>query len=149
MSKYWTGLRNVGSFQVSGHPFMTGSVNLDNQKVHLVAFPFVTQNITIINTSASGSFRVHLHSGSSTAVTTPGHLGAQTMDGDSDIITGRHYINVPSGDASLTMNIKCSKIYISNSSSADNLAYQVFAELTNIPTGSMYNLTSSGIITGR
>lgn len=35
------GLRNVGSYQISGHPFVTGSDYLDNNNVHMIEFPYL------------------------------------------------------------------------------------------------------------
>jgi hypothetical protein len=141
------GLRNVGSYQVSGHPFITGSDNLDNNKVHMVEFPYVCKSFTVINTNANSGedLRVHFESGSATAVGVPGDVGAQTIADSRDVIVNFHYITVPAGNASLTMDTRCTKFYISNGSGTDNLKYQVFAELTSIPVGSMYHLTGSGI----
>jgi hypothetical protein len=46
MSKYSVGLRNVGSYMVSGQPYITGSaVNAGDQIK--IEFPFVTKNVTI------------------------------------------------------------------------------------------------------
>ena len=144
---YSVGLNNVGSYQVSGAPWITGSANLDDEKVHMVEFPFVTKSFTVINNNTTNGYdiRVHFDSGSSTAVTVPGEHGAQTIADSDPQIANHHYITVPSGYASLTLNVKCSKVYISQNSNSNNLKYQVFAELTKIPTGSMYTLTGSGI----
>ena len=138
------GLRNVGSYQVAGHPYMTGSVNLDDGFVHMIAFPYVSRAITVINTSLSGSFKVHFHSGSQEGFAGSG--GAAIMNGDSDVITGQNFIEVPAGHGSLTMDVKTDKFFISTTGSGNNLGYQVFAELTSIPTGSMYTLTGSGVL---
>jgi len=145
--KYTAGLRNVGSYQISGHPFITGSTNLDTGKVHGVMFPYVCKSFTVINNNTSNGYdiRVHFQSGSATEVTVPGDAGAQTIGTGIDVISGLHFITVPAGNASVTMNVKCSTIYISQATGNNNLSYQVFAELTGIPTGSMYHLTGSGI----
>tara|TARA_R100001082_G_scaffold69156_1_gene39205 strand:+ start:667 stop:1131 length:465 start_codon:yes stop_codon:yes gene_type:complete len=142
------GLRNVGSYQVSGTPWITGSANLDDGKVHMIEFPYVSKSFTVINNNTTTGYdiRVHFHSGSSTtALTVPGEGGAQTIAAGCDVIAGNHFITVPSGYASVTFDAKCAKFYISQATSNDNLSYQVFAELTQIPTGSMYHLTGSGI----
>ena len=142
------GLRNVGSYQISGHPFITGSSNLDDGKVHLVQFPFVCKSFTVVNTNTTSGYniRVHFQSGSGvTAVTVAGETGAQTIASSADVIAGFHYVTVPAGNSSLTMDARCEKIYVSNGSGNDNLSYQVFAELTTVDTGSMYHLTGSGI----
>ena len=89
------GLRNVGSYQVSGHPFITGSTNLDNGKVHMVEFPFVAKTFTVINTSSNSGedIRVHFQSGSGAGspVTAPGEHGAQDIaNAQSDVIEKFH-----------------------------------------------------------
>ena len=142
------GLRNVGSYQVSGHPFITGSTNLDNGKVHMVEFPFVCKSFTVVNTNSNSGedIRVHFQSGSAVApMTVPGDAGAATIATTDDVIVGFHYVTVPAGNSSLTMSTRCHKIFISNGSGTSNLKYEVFAELTNISVGSMYELTGSGI----
>ena len=141
------GLRNVGSYQVSGHPFITGSTNLDNGKVHAVFFPFVCKSFTVINNNSNSGedLFVHFESGSATAVTAPGDTGAQDILATDDVIAGFHYVTVPAGNSSVTLDTRCKKIYISNRSGTNNLKYQVFAELTTINTGRMYHLTGSGI----
>jgi len=143
--KGYVGLRNVGSYQVSGTPWITGSANLDTATVHMVEFPHVSKSFTVINTNTTGSFRVHFQSGSATAVSTPGEWGAQTSAAADDVIAGFHYITVPEGNAAVTFDVKCKRFYISNLSGLNNLTYQVWGELTQIPTKSMFNLTGSGI----
>ena len=144
---YTAGLRNVGSYQVSGAPWVTGSIELDHNTVQMISFPYVTKSITVINpNSTSGhDIRLHFQSGSVTAVTGDGHTGEQTIADTVDVIVNNHYITIPPGNGSVTLNVKCAKIYISNGSGTSSLDYQVFAELTQIPTGSMYALTGSGI----
>ena len=106
------GLRNVGSYQVSGRPWVTGSTELGTAKVHLIKFPTVAKSFTVINTNASGDIRVHFQSGSNATA----------------------------------FDTKCADVYISNpEGGTDNLDYQVFAELTNIPRARMFHLTGSGL----
>ena len=148
------GLRNVGSYQVSGQPFLTGSLNLDVGKIHMVEFPFVTKRIQVTNVSPGSQFiMVMFNSGSGTTeITVPGAPGEQNFTNTRDTFTNFNYVPV-TGSATLDMNVKCKKIYIANLSNearfagvnADNAAYAVFAELTNIPSERMYHLTGSGI----
>ena len=146
------GLRNVGSYQVSGMPWMTGSSGLDHAKVHLVEFPYVTKRVLILNVStgslnsgATDSILVHFESGSgTTAVTVPGSAGAQIIAAGSDVISGFHYYPI-NASGSLDMNVKCKKLYISQFTGNPDKAYHVLAELTNIPTRRMPALTGSGI----
>ena len=143
------GLRNVGSYQVSGQPFITGSENLDAGTVHLVQFDTVAKSFTVINNNSNSGedIRVHFNSGSGvTAVTVPGDAGKQTIAAGADVYSGFHYVTIPAGNGSMTFDVKCNKFYISNPPGAtDNLKYQVLAELTNIPSSRMYHLTGSGI----
>mgnify|MGYP003660889072 FL=1 len=141
--KYTVGLHNVGSYQSSGKPFITGSAHSAADRVHMIEFPSVSKSFTVINTNAvSQDIRVHFQSGSDTAVTAPGLSGQQTTDDANDVFAGNHFISV-AADASLTMDVKCKQFYISTKTA--DTSYQVFAELTNIPTSRMYHLTGSGI----
>lgn len=142
------GLRSVGAYQVAGHPFITGSTNLDTAKVHMIKFPYVSKSFTVINnnTNSGEDIRVHFQSGSGVDhMTKAGDTGAATIDADDDVIAGLHFVTVPAGYASVTFNVKCARFYISQATGTNNLTYQVFADLTSINTGSMYHLTGSGI----
>jgi len=142
----YVGLRNVGSYQVSGTPFITGSANLDDGKVHRISFPYVTKSITVINTSTTNGYDLDIHFSEGSPITaSPKGGGIGTITATSDVAKNNNYITIPAGNASLTMDVKSKFLYISNRSGNDDLSYQVFAELTQIPTGSMYTLTGSGI----
>ena len=127
------GLASTGQYQASGHPYITGSTILNNGMEHVITFPTVTRSITVINRpSGSGEapdIRVHF------AATGSGH-----------VIKNDHYITLTSNKDSMTMNVKCSRLYISRD---DGLAtagsYTVFAECTGINPQEMYPLTGSGI----
>jgi len=141
------GLRNVGSYQVSGTPYVTGSgaSGIATEKIHMQKFPYVTKSLTIIN-PGSVDLLIHFQSGSGVAAfTKAGLVGQKTYSSTSDVISGFHYITVPSGDGAVTFDVKCSKIFISNPDNSTAGQYEIFAELTQIPTGSMYKLTGSGI----
>ncbi len=143
------GLSNVGSYQVAGHPFITGSRNLLNTKVHMVEFPYVSSQFTVINQTPTSEhyIRVHFSSGSGidNPVTSPGAGGAQTFSKDSDVYRGDHWVTLSGSGDSVTFHSKCTKFYISNIDHGGTCAYQVIADLTNIPAARMYHLTGSGI----
>mgnify|MGYP003129593396 CR=1 FL=1 len=144
MSEYRNrvGLRNVGSYQISGHPFISGST-IGANKCHLIEFPYVARSITVINTGTSNDIRLHFQSGSSTtAITVPGSSGEQTIISTSDVIEKKHFISVPSSDGSVTLDVRTKNVYLS---SVGGSTYEIFAELTSIPTQNMYHLTGSGI----
>jgi len=120
------GLSSAGSYQIAGTPFITGSTIASGQEVE-IEFPNVTRSITIINKDASSDdIRVHFQS-KDTART----------------IAGIHYITLDSLNSSLTMNIKCSSVYLSAPGS--DATFEMYAELTGIGDRSMFPLTGSGI----
>lgn len=148
--RYDVGLHNVGSYQASGKPFITGSTFADDDKCHMIEFPSVCKSFTVINTTAGGSgdIRVHFQSGSgTTAITVAGAAGAQDIAAASDVIAGLHFITVPDDQGSITMDVKCKRFYISGDigGGGQTPSYQVLAELTNIPAARMHPLTGSGI----
>jgi|18_taG_2_1085343.scaffolds.fasta_scaffold25345_1 hypothetical protein len=130
---YGVGLRNVGSYQVSGHPFLTGTTGDGAAGTEVkISFPFVTKNITIIS---SGSF--------DTATTENSLKVHFNSDSDGDVLSGFHYITLDSEEDSMTFDVKCKEIYITNVT--NNASWQMYATLTNIPTDRMYALTGSGL----
>ena len=127
-NKYNVGIHNVGSYQVSGWPWITGSVMQASTAVD-IEFPMVTKSITVIASGTmAGQLRVHF--------LPTGAAGR--------VIAGKHYITLDAAKDSITANVKCNKISISNT--ADGVAaFELLAELTNIPAGAMYTLTGSGV----
>jgi len=113
---------------VSGFPYITGSADIDKDEEDMIEFPRVTRSITVINRGAP-DLRIHFVSEAD----------------DSTVISGYHYITLTEAKDSMTMNVKCKRIYISNPD-ANNGSYEVFAELTGINvTPTELNLTGSGI----
>jgi hypothetical protein len=128
------GLGSVGSYQIAGTPYMSGSTDIDDGDVDTVVFPAVTRRVLVRNTSTSGSLRVH--------------FGTK---GEGRIVNGFHYITLqPIGHLSgvlsqLDMEVKCDHLFVSNDSGKDNCSYEVFAELTGINRSNMFHLTGSGV----
>ena len=124
--KYGVGLRNVGSYQVSGHPYVTGSTDMGSADTEVkIQFPYVTKDVTII-ASGSSIIKVHFNSNS-----------------DGNVLNGDHFITLDSDEDSFTFDVKCKEVYLTNVSA--NAAFQLYASLTNIDTSNMYNLTGSGL----
>jgi len=147
------GLRNVGSYMVAGHPFLTGAVAM-HSIAHAPAgvsssagmfrtdgagtaaspaelrinFPYVTKSINVITSGSSALLRIHFDTM---------HQGGQR------IIPGNHFIQLDGDEESFELSTKCSTMYLSTLNTTTG--FQLYAELTNIPTGSMYTLTGSGI----
>jgi hypothetical protein len=123
----YDGLGTTSAYQVSGQPFITGSDNLDAGHEHLIVFPNVTKSITVTNHTGDG-LRVHF-----------------AATGSGDVVVGRHYAVLDANNESITMNVKCTELFISNGTENDNISYRVIAELTPIQIDEMYALTGSGI----
>ena len=122
---YDAGIGNAASYQVSGHPWVSGSSNLAHSTEEIkVSFPFVTKTITVAQ-SGSGTLRIHFVPTGS--MNTPANCYWQ-LDSDED---------------ALTLNVKCKEIYLSPGSGTPG--FQVLAELTRIDTARMFDLTGSGI----
>ena len=119
---YDAGIGNVGSYQASGHPWVTGSDI--NATTHTISLPFVSKALTIINT---GSTELSLHFLNNTNA------------------KATHYITIKNTGSlaqGYTFPIKCSTFYLT---AAGNSGYQIMAELTRIDTARMFALTGSGI----
>jgi hypothetical protein len=127
------GLASVGQYQSAGHPYVTGSETLNDGAEHQITFPTVTKSITVINRP----------SGSGDAPDIRVHFAAT---GSGNVVGGQHYILLTSNKDSMTMNVKCSRLYISrDDATAGAASYTVFAECTGIDPIEMYPLTGSGI----
>mgnify|MGYP003628989991 CR=1 FL=1 len=127
MLNYSVGLHNVGSYQVSGIPFITGSSVLGSGEEHKITFPMVARNVTVVNHS-TGSVRVHFNS--------------KNVD---NVYGGKHYVELDSDEDSISMSVKCKELFVSAQGGGANREYRVIAELTQIPTNRMYALTGSGL----
>ena len=129
--KYNAGLGAVGSYQVSGKPWITGSNNgLASGEEDTITFPTVAKAVTIINTDTQNAdLHVHFNSKSS-----------------GNVSGGLHYIALTDRRDSITLACKCTKIYLSCPSWGGGPAsYSVLAELTGIADTEMLILTGSGL----
>jgi hypothetical protein len=119
------GIGNVGSFQVAGTPFLTGTATISNGTEFRIDFPAVTKNIKVFCTHADNSIRVHFDS-----------------KDDGSTISNKHFLTITSG--SVDLGVKCKTIYISNASGGAS-SFELYAELTGIESEMMYDLTGPGI----
>jgi hypothetical protein len=90
-----------------------------------VLFPAVTKKIRVYCTNANRSVRVHFDS-----------------QADGNTISNLQFYTITSG--SIEMDVKCKEIYISNASGGAS-SFEIYAELTGIEPGMMFELTGSGI----
>jgi|TARA_R110000824_G_scaffold285090_3_gene473304 hypothetical protein len=121
------GLRNVGSYQVSGHPYVTGSIIKAGEEVR-VQFPNVTKKVTVIGSgSSTNDLRIYF-----VPETAAGYVARS-----------HHYISLDSHEDSIEFDIKCKEIYLKAPKAA--AGYQLYASLTFITSSAMFELTGSGI----
>jgi hypothetical protein len=149
MANYTVGLNNVGSYQVAGRPYISGSDAHHGGLEKVYEFPTVTNNIRITNFSSvkktseglvAADFeeiRVHFHS--------TGSSGNQPHSGTPHVITANHYQILSGSIRELDMNVKCRRIYISAPDAGSDRSYRIVASLTQIPAHRMYELTGSGL----
>jgi hypothetical protein len=130
------GLRNVGSYQISGHPYMTGAAMAAGEE-YKISFPYVTKKITVtFSGSIAGAGAVR-------------HARVTFVPSGSagDVIDTFHYAFFDGHEDSQEFDVRCKELYVSTNSGATltDAAFFVYASLTTIPTSSMYALTGSGL----
>jgi hypothetical protein len=112
---YTAGLGNVGSYQASGTPFVTGGI--DATSTHKISFPSVTSWIVVSNVASSVDCKIGFSS-----------LG----------VTGTNYLLLDGGQISEPLRVKVTEIYLSGGSPVS-----VMAGLTGIAPNSINNLAVS------
>ena len=123
---YSVGLSHVGAYQVSGIPYITGSVLPSAADSSLrFEFPTVTKSL-IVRTNDTVDVRIHF------APYTASFGYANGASADDNYI-------VLSGAGQVELNVKCKEVFIS-SPSATTETVEIYAELTNIPASRMFNL---------
>tara|TARA_R100001440_G_scaffold39749_2_gene59289 strand:+ start:216 stop:632 length:417 start_codon:yes stop_codon:yes gene_type:complete len=122
--KYGTGLSNVGSYQVSGKPYLSGGIAITKATSPLtVEFPNVTRWLYI---SSSGPVKVGMS-----------EAGVDAING------GTNYFTVDTGNGqNLPMlELKCTAVFLSSSA---NQTVDIAAGLTGIPTERIDRISPSG-----
>jgi len=126
--QYRAGLQNVGSYQVGGTPFLTGGVSATSTEAKIV-FPNVTKNVLVTNTSGSIGLRVHFNPSA-----TP------------NVISGHHFFTLSNKGDNITLNSKCTEIYISLEVPGGTAgSFELVADLTGIRDVEMFALTGAGL----
>lgn len=119
MQLHRPGIGNASSYQVSGKPFLTGSVAAPGSAGTPVeiSFPQVTKKIIVTNTGNQ-----HLRVGFSSA----------GVKGSNFTLVHLHTGGTPSDFGTLELEVKCTSVFLlSNDTSATSFC--LAAELTNIP----------------
>ena len=123
------GIADVGSYQVSGLPFIaTGEVAANGDPDTVIAFPSVTKSLIIENRADSALKLLQIHFGSTA---------------NSAVSNGR-IITIPGGGTALSrivLDVKCKELFLTTpAAQGDAVLYQVFAELTGIDTAQMIEI---------
>lgn len=126
------GVNNVGAYQVSGVPYLSGSTLLTsnfgtNDAEVRFQFPTVSRAITVINTG-NAEIKAHFNS-----------------LGDGNVSGGLHFVSLPAARDSFTFNVKAKEVFVSLVTAGTDGECQVIAELTSIPTRDFPTLTGSGL----
>ena len=127
---YTAGINNVGSYQVSGRPWVKTYTGIGSGVDTKASFPKVTKSITIVNMA---NVEIHIY----------------FADPDSNSggpKTGKHYIALDSKEDSFTMNVRVKEIFVE--SQAGSSAFTIYAELTNIEAEVMYSYDVDSDIEG-
>lgn len=140
--KYTPGLGSVGNYQVSGTPWITGSViaasgNASplNSSTQHIAFPYVTKEVTVVNRGVT-ELEIHLAN----------DAGAHGVPN----LGGHKFVIPPSGTvhgaplARQAFDMKTKDLFITNRGDSAG-GYQIYASLTRIDRARMFELTGSGI----
>lgn len=121
------GLGNVGSYQVSGYPYITGSA-ITGSTEFVARFPTVASHVKVQTVGAGGGGHIRVHFNSITGT---------------NVVSGNHWWHV-ADDQPFEADVKCKELYITHDHGG-TVEFRVFAELTNIATGDMFVLTGSGL----
>jgi len=129
-----SGLYNVGAYQISGIPYITGNVISAGQQ-HAYFFPHVTSRIQVQVFDNSASLQ-HIRV----------HFAPDTVN--NKVVSNKHWwqvgTNVNSANNLLDTRVRTNTLYISfDSGSTAN--YQIFAELTTVSSNDMLVLSGTGI----
>ena len=119
---YTVGLNNVGSYQVSGMPFATGSI--DATTAVKIEFPYVTRWVQLYNHAASNHCRVG--------------FSQEGVEGTNYFRLGSNAGNEGSQN-SARLELKITEIWLSGANGVD-----IVAGLTNIPVERINSISPSG-----
>jgi hypothetical protein len=137
---YSVGVQNVGSYQVSGRPFITGSylegaattvpnsIPVAGDSQILVGLPTVSKSLTVWNRSNDAAAKLRVTFASTGSMTNYPANGC--------------YYELAQNE-SMTLSVKCKEVYLS--AIGAEVQWKLYASLTNIPAKVMYALTGSGI----
>jgi hypothetical protein len=127
---YGVGLQNVGSYQVSGIPYVTSSITAPSNAgtPTEVPFPDITQRIVVSNVNTASALRVGFSSNG---------------------VKDTNYFIIPAASSSVVhptqeFRVKVSSIFLLSHTTTPTSA-SVLAELTNISTSHLQNSGPTGL----
>jgi len=115
---YKVGLGNAASYQVSGKPYASGSIDAtvaNADGATKVGFPSVTSWIVVSNKSVD-----------------PCKIGFSANGVSNDVLASNFFFTVPSGSMSPRLELKVSELWLSGSSDVDVIAGLTGIDLTQI-----------------
>jgi len=126
-----SGIGAVGSYQVAGVPWITGSGanGLPGDEEHKIEFPSVAKSVLVMLNDPT-TFSPIIVSFNAT--------------GSGNVVGGNHFYPLDANRDAVSFGVKCKEIYISNTTATPS-GYIVVAELTGISCNEMFNLTGSGL----
>jgi hypothetical protein len=125
---YGVGLQHVGSYQVSGKPYLSGAAGVTTTASSRFQFDTVTKSIRVRNTGGTNSlYLAFAPSGS-------GEFPADYSNGSGD---SKNFILIKAGEE-VNLNVKCREIFVYSAAGTTDVA--VYAELTHIPSARMFSL---------
>jgi hypothetical protein len=132
------GLGSAGAYQVSGFPFITGSVGPTHpaNTTYEIVFPAVTKSITFMPTTQVG------------VVPSTFKVSFADPATNTRVVTRIHELNLPAvatlASQPLTLDVKCSRIWISEYGGNPG-GWQLYAALTSVNPAATFHLSGSGI----
>ena len=129
---YSVGLRNAGSYQVSGQPYLSGVVTsnvIGSVLSSSFDFPYVSKTVRVTNDHATDNLIVSFAPMLSNETGSYGFTNAASGSGNWLYL---------SASTSIELDVKCKQIFVSPAQ-ASALTCSVYAELTNIPTNRLYS----------
>jgi hypothetical protein len=129
---YSVGLRNAGSYQVSGQPYLSGAVSSDVIGSVLSSsfdFPFVTKTVRVTNEDSVNNLIVSFSPFLDSQKATYNYSNSASGSGNWLFL---------SASTSIEMNVKSKQIFVAPAQNA-TAECSIYAELTNIPTSSLYS----------
>ena len=129
---YGVGISNVGSYQVSGIPYVTGTTAPISSSTPVeIVFPEVTQRIIVANTGLA-DLRV-------------GFSANGVKNTNNYYVVHQHDGTTSSDYSKIDLRVKVSSIFLLSNSGSTTTSVRIAAELTNIDTNLLAKSGPTGL----